>query len=45
VIPVRWMLRHATGEWLQFLDADDYLEPEKLARQFAEADGGAALRL
>ena len=30
------------GEWLQFLDADDYLEPEKLARQFAEADGGAA---
>ena len=35
-------LRHATGEWLQFLDADDYLEPEKLARQFAEADGGAA---
>jgi GT2 family glycosyltransferase len=35
-------LRHATGDWLQFLDADDYLEPEKLAQQFAETDGGAA---
>lgn len=35
-------LRNATGEWLQFLDADDYLEPEKLAQQFTEAAGGAA---
>lgn len=35
-------LRVATGEWVQFLDADDYLEPEKIARQLAEADGGAA---
>ena len=34
-------LRHANGEWLQFLDADDYLEPAKLSQQFAESDGGA----
>lgn len=33
-------LREASGEWLQFLDADDYLEPEKIARQFAEANEG-----
>jgi hypothetical protein len=33
-------LREARGEWLQFLDADDYLEPEKIARQFAESDDG-----
>jgi len=30
----------AGGEWVQFLDADDYLEPEKLGRQFAESAGG-----
>jgi hypothetical protein len=30
----------AHGEWVQFLDADDYLEPEKIERQFAEAAGG-----
>jgi glycosyltransferase involved in cell wall biosynthesis len=30
-------LRVATGEWIQFLDADDFLLPEKIARQFAEA--------
>jgi hypothetical protein len=30
-------LQHATGEWIQFLDADDYLEPEKIQRQLAEA--------
>ena len=35
-------LAAATGEWVQFLDADDYLEPAKLAQQFAETDGGAA---
>ena len=34
-------LREARGEWLQFLDADDYLEPAKIAQQFAETDGGA----
>jgi len=33
-------LRAAHGEWVQFLDADDYLEPEKIARQFAEANDG-----
>lgn len=34
-------LREARGEWMQFLDADDYLEPEKIERQFAEANDGA----
>ena len=29
------------GEWLQFLDADDYLEPEKIAQQFTETNAGA----
>jgi GT2 family glycosyltransferase len=33
-------LQNACGEWIQFLDADDYLEPEKIARQFAETNGG-----
>ncbi len=28
------------GEWLQFLDADDYLLPGKIARQLAEAGDG-----
>ena len=31
------LLREARGEWLQFLDADDYLEPQKITRQFEEA--------
>jgi glycosyltransferase involved in cell wall biosynthesis len=36
-------LKMASGEWVQFLDADDYLEPEKIARQlFEEAHGGAS---
>lgn len=34
-------LRAARGEWMQFLDADDYLEPEKIAQQFAESNDGA----
>jgi hypothetical protein len=34
-------LREARGEWVNFLDADDYLEPVKIAQQFAEADRGA----
>jgi glycosyltransferase involved in cell wall biosynthesis len=29
------LLELARGEWLQYLDADDYLLPEKLARQVA----------
>lgn len=28
-------LKHATGQYIQFLDADDLLEPEKFARQVA----------
>jgi Glycosyl transferase family 2 len=31
------VLRLAKGEWVQYLDADDYLQPEKIAKQFAEA--------
>ena len=30
-------LRHATGQWIQFLDADDWLEPQKIERQLAES--------
>jgi hypothetical protein len=34
-------LRESRGEWMQFLDADDYLEPAKISQQFAEARDGA----
>ena len=34
------ILQEARGEWIQFLDADDRLEPEKIAQQFAETDNG-----
>ncbi len=30
-------LRLATGDWIQFLDADDLLAPDKIARQLARA--------
>ena len=33
-------LANATGEWVQFLDADDYLEPAKIQRQLEETSGG-----
>jgi len=31
------LLKAARGEWIQYLDADDYLRVEKIERQFAEA--------
>jgi len=31
------LLKAARGEWIQYLDADDYLRNEKIARQFEEA--------
>src|SRR6187455_1571588 len=34
-------LHEARGEWIQFLDADDYLEPQKIAKQFEETSNGA----
>jgi len=32
------ILRRAQGEWIQYLDADDYLLPEKISHQFAETE-------
>jgi len=31
------LLSMATGKWVQFLDADDYLKPQKIARQVESA--------
>ena len=31
------ILKEARGEWIQYLDADDYLRQEKIERQLAEA--------
>ena len=32
--------QHGSGEWVQFLDADDFLEPRKIITQLAEANTG-----
>lgn len=37
------ILRSARGEWLQYLDADDYLRVEKIGRQVEEAGGLEAI--
>jgi len=34
------VLQHATGEWVQYLDADDYLEPAKISTQLGESHDG-----
>jgi len=34
------ILQSATGEWLQYLDADDYLEPAKIITQLRESRDG-----
>ena len=36
------VLANASGEWIQYLDADDYLEPTKILRQLSESGFGAA---
>ncbi len=35
------VLQNAAGEWVQYLDADDYLEPMKVSTQLREANGGS----
>jgi len=34
------VLRRARGDWIQYLDADDYLLPEKIAGQLGETKNG-----
>ncbi len=34
------VLQNATGDWVQYLDADDYLEPAKVITQLREANDG-----
>lgn len=34
------VLQNATGEWVQYLDADDYLEPAKIITQLRESNDG-----
>ena len=38
------ILRQSTGEWIQYLDADDYLQPDKIAGQFEEAVSGGEIK-
>ncbi|HEX8309714.1 MAG TPA: glycosyltransferase [Chthoniobacteraceae bacterium] len=35
------ILQEAQGEWIQYLDADDYLESGKITQQFSEGNAGA----
>jgi glycosyltransferase involved in cell wall biosynthesis len=35
------ILKESHAEWIQYLDADDYLLPNKIEQQLLEADGGA----
>jgi len=37
-------LRHAQGDYIQWLDADDLLAPDKLSHQLREAENGATNR-
>jgi hypothetical protein len=39
------ILAAATGEWILFLDADDYLLPQKVSQQMAEAGDAASADL
>ncbi len=36
-------LRTATGEWIQFLDVDDLILPDKIAHQLTQTKGGAVV--
>jgi len=39
------LLELAKGDWIQYLDADDYLRPEKIRDQLASLPGGAAAEI